>query len=206
MAKETSKNDSLYFGSVLEKIQPIWNVAKDTIIITFGLFCLLWQVVVVSVLFGIEISTNTIIFISYSILTLSPFLFAGFTLIAILKKIESKDSFLFQNKLALLRGWGMLFRVLFITSIGILAYLFFKHQSLDDIPLSELTLNQVFGNLFGVLIPLICIFWFFNFPKQKDSDGPYENPYAMWGMLGIIFFLGGFLLLFIGGMAFKALQ
>lgn len=209
MVKETSKQDLLRSGLALEKIQPFWNVIKDTLIITFSLFCLLWHVVLLSVLFGVDISTNTIISISYFICALIPFLLVGFAVIEILrkqKKSESKDSFIFQNRLALLRGWGMLFRTLFITAIGVMAYLCFKPQSLGDVPLSQLTLNQIFGNLFGVLIPLVCIFWFFRFPKQKDSDEPHENRYAMWGLLGIVIIAGGFLLLFMGGMVLKAMQ
>lgn len=209
MANGTSRNNLLHSRLVLEKIQPFWNVIKDTSIITFGLFCLLWQVVLLSVLFGVEISTDTIISISYFICALIPFLLVGFVLIEILrkeKKTESKDSFIFQNRLTILRGWGMLFRTLFITAMGMIAYLWFKPQSLGDIPFSQLTLNQVFDNLFGILIPLGCIFWFFKFPKHKDSGEPYENKYAMWGLLGIVIIAGGFLLLFMGGMALKALQ
>jgi hypothetical protein len=87
--------------------------------------------------------------------------------------------------LRILRWWGMLFRSCFISSIGLGAYLWFAPQPIGDVPFSELTLNQVFGNLFAVIIASGCIFWFFKFPIQEHPDWPNDNPYDFWGSLGI---------------------
>lgn len=88
--------------------------------------------------------------------------------------------------LKILRWWGMLFRALFISSIGIIPYLWLDPQPIGDVPFSQLTLNQVFSNLFALLIALGCIVWFFKFPVQEHPQWPNDNPYNSWGWLGIL--------------------
>ena len=85
---------------------------------------------------------------------------------------------------ALIRWWGIIFRALFICAVGVIGYFWIDPQSISDVPLSQLTLKQIFGNLFAVLIILGCIRWFFEFPEQKNDNNPEENPYVGWGQFG----------------------
>lgn len=85
---------------------------------------------------------------------------------------------------ALLRWWGALFRAIFIAAIGVIGYFWFDPKPLGDVPLGALTLNQIFGNLFGVLVPIGCIYWFFKFPDSSDSSSNEDNPYVFWGQAG----------------------
>lgn len=88
-------------------------------------------------------------------------------------------------KWTIVRWWGMLFRTAFILSIGFFGFIFYK--PIGDIPFSQLTLNQVFSNLFATIIVLGSIFWFFNFPNEKHFDlleNQKQSPYAIWGQFG----------------------
>lgn len=85
---------------------------------------------------------------------------------------------------AILRWWGILFRALFISALGITGYFWLDPKSIGDVPFAELTLNHIFNNLFAVLIPIGCIYWLFNFPDQRNSKDPDSNPYVSWGRFG----------------------
>ena len=85
-----------------------------------------------------------------------------------------------------LRGWGILFRTLFISFVGIAAYLWIDPQPIGDVPFAQLTLNQVFQSLFAFLIASGCIYWFLKFPDQKNTKGSNDNPYISWGWFGIL--------------------
>mgnify|MGYP001592815008 CR=1 FL=1 len=85
---------------------------------------------------------------------------------------------------ALVRWWGILFRTVFISLVGIIGYLWLDPQSVGDVPLAELTLNRILKNLFAVLLAIGCVSWFFKFPDQRDSKSPEENPYVTWGRFG----------------------
>lgn len=87
-----------------------------------------------------------------------------------------------------LRRWGMLFRTLFISFLGIAAYFWMEPQNIGDVPFSELTLNQIFKNLFAFLMVGGCICWFFKFPDERNSmvEEPNDNPYVFWGRLSIL--------------------
>ncbi len=103
--------------------------------------------------------------------------------------VEKGNSVLSSSKLedlgwALLRWWGILFRTLFILAVGIIGYFWLDPKSIGDVPFAELTLNQIFHNLFAVLIAFGCIYWFFNFPEQGDTKDPDSNPYVSWGRFG----------------------
>lgn len=84
----------------------------------------------------------------------------------------------------LVRWWGILFRAVFISLIGIVGYFWLDPQSIGDVPLSELTLNRILKNLFAVLIAIGCISWFFKFPDQSESKSPEDNPYVTWAQFG----------------------
>lgn len=87
-----------------------------------------------------------------------------------------------------LRRWGMLFRIIFICSLGIGGYLWLDPQPLGDVPISQLTLNQIFSNLFAVILSVGCFFWFVNFPQEKKNpESPDDNPYVIWGLFSILF-------------------
>lgn len=85
---------------------------------------------------------------------------------------------------ALIRWWGIIFRALFICAVGVIGYFWIDPQSISDVPFSQLTLKQIFGNLFAVLIVLGCIRWFFEFPEQRNDNNLEENPYVGWGQFG----------------------
>jgi len=85
---------------------------------------------------------------------------------------------------ALLRWWGIIFRALFICAVGAIGYFWIDPQSISDMPLSQLTLKQIFGNLFAVLIVIGCFKWFCDFPEQSGDKNPEENPYVGWGQIG----------------------
>lgn len=84
----------------------------------------------------------------------------------------------------LVRWWGVLFRALFISTVGIVGYFWFDPKSIGDIPFSQLTLNHFFENIFGIGIAVGCIWWFFNFPDQSKSQSSKDNPYVVWGQSG----------------------
>jgi hypothetical protein len=86
---------------------------------------------------------------------------------------------------AVMRWWGILFRALFIATLGIVGYSWLDPQSIGDVPFGEITPNQIFNNLFSVLIVFGCVYWFFNFPDQGDSNDPDSNPYDSWGGFGV---------------------
>lgn len=94
-----------------------------------------------------------------------------------LKNIESKLE-LYSLKFTLL--WGKIFRFVFILAVGIFSYFWLEPKSIGDVPFAQLTVNMIGKNIFGALIPLGCIFWFFNFPEvSKDEMNP-DNPYKVW--------------------------
>ena len=79
---------------------------------------------------------------------------------------------------ALLRWWGVLFRALFICAVGFIGWFWIDPQSISDVPLSQLTLKQIAGNIFAVLLAIWCGKWFFEFPEQERGKEPQENPYV----------------------------
>lgn len=89
-----------------------------------------------------------------------------------------------------LRSWGMLFRAVFISSLGIGGHFWLDPQPIGDVPFSQLTLNLVFSNLLALILSIVCLCWFFSFPKEKKKqEGPDDNPYVMWGFFGILLML-----------------
>ena len=98
--------------------------------------------------------------------------------------VESTTSKLDLFGWALLRWWGVLFRALFIFAVGVIGWSWISPQSISDIPLSQLTLKQIAGNICAVLLAIWCIKWFFEFPEQEQDKEPQENPYVFWGQLG----------------------
>jgi hypothetical protein len=89
----------------------------------------------------------------------------------------SEDSLLKFIKL-----WGVFFRAVFIICIGIFGYVWFDPKPLGDVPISQLTLNDIFNNIYGVGIPIACAVWLFKTP-EKDPDYE-EHPYESWGKFG----------------------
>ena len=83
------------------------------------------------------------------------------------------------------RGWGMLFRALFIGSIGLIAYLWMDPLSIKDVPFAKLTLSNVAKFFAAAAIILYCLVWFFDFPsREKDKD-----PYGKWAIFGVFVIL-----------------
>lgn len=108
----------------------------------------------------------------------------------LIKIPDSIRSKLETFKWTALRRWGMLFRMIFISSLGIGGYLWLDPQPIGDVPFSQLTLNQLFSNLFAFLLSVGCFCWFINFPQQKKgSESSNENPYVIWGIFSFLFIL-----------------
>lgn len=85
----------------------------------------------------------------------------------------------------LIRGWGMLFRALFICSIGLVAYFWLDPLSIKDVPFAKLTLRQVIKFFSAAAIILSCAVWFFDFPgRDRDND-----PYDRWATFSVFFIL-----------------
>lgn len=94
----------------------------------------------------------------------------------------------------LLRGWGMLFRFIFICSIGYIGYSVFHVPSILDIPFSQLTIKSVAGSVFSIVIPFLCVGWFFNFPDYDEPEDK-DNPYYLWAKGGLALIGAGVLFL-----------
>jgi heme/copper-type cytochrome/quinol oxidase subunit 2 len=101
------------------------------------------------------------------------------------KILESTSSKLEALGWILLRWWGGIFRALFICAVGTIGYFLVDPQSISDMPLSQLTIKQIFENIFAVLIVIGCFRWFFDFPEQSGDKKPEKNPYVEWGKFGI---------------------
>ena len=106
------------------------------------------------------------------------------------KKPSRIISFLMKLK----RGWGMIFRFLFIVSIGFIGYYWIDPQSIGDIPFSQLTLNLILKKLFAGLLILGCIVWFFRFPERHEEMKDEDDPYSMWANISCFFIFIGFLI------------
>ena len=89
----------------------------------------------------------------------------------------------------LLRWWGIIFRALFIFAVGVIGYFWIDPQSISNMPLSQLTLKQISGNLLAVLIVIGCFRWFVDFPEQSGDKNSDENPYVGWGQFGGLVFI-----------------
>lgn len=89
---------------------------------------------------------------------------------------------LFMN---LKRIWGGIFRFLFITSVGIIGWVWLDPPTINDIPLSQLTLDHIFKNIAAFGIGIGCVRWLINTPDVDD------DPYIFWAdssgiLLGLI--------------------
>jgi hypothetical protein len=76
--------------------------------------------------------------------------------------------------------WGMLFRTIFICSVGYFGYLFINPEPIWDTPFSELTLNKLTKAIFGALIIIGCLKWFFNLPDRPKDAPSHFSPYKRW--------------------------
>jgi len=73
----------------------------------------------------------------------------------------------------------MLFRGLFICSIGLFAYFWVDPLSIKNVPFAKLTLRQVIRLFSAAAIILSCVVWFFDFPERnRDND-----HYGKWAIL-----------------------
>ena len=85
----------------------------------------------------------------------------------------------------IMRGWGMLFRALFICSVGLVAYFWLDPLSIKDVPFAKLTLRAVIKFFSAVAIILYCAVWFFDFP-ERDRD---RDPYDRWATFSVFVIL-----------------
>ncbi len=77
--------------------------------------------------------------------------------------------------------WGMIFRALFIATLGYVGYNFVNPnpRSIGDIPLAQLTLNDILNPILGMGIIIGCGAWFFHFPTRGKDDSDID-PYISW--------------------------
>jgi len=83
------------------------------------------------------------------------------------------------------RGWGMLFRAVFIGAIAFIGYNWIDPRAIGDIPLSQLTLNDIIKPVFAIALGLGCLGWFFSFPETDEG----YNGWAYFGYIVIGAFL-----------------
>lgn len=188
-----------------QKVKSLRYIAQDIVQITFYIALLVWTGLAGITLWGGKdaVSKDAIFFVTY---------FTGASML--LQMILSGDKFpqptddpIFLKfeafKLSILLSWGKIFRAIFILFLGIVGYCWINPPSMADIPFSELTLRHIFSNLFAWIVAIGCVVWFFKFPKHKNTENPYENPYAIWGTLSVIVFAVSCLTAFLGGIFFK---
>ena len=84
-----------------------------------------------------------------------------------------------------IRGWGMLFRALFIASIGLIVFIWMDPLSIKDVPFAKLTMRKVVEFFSAAAIIVYCFVWFFDFPPR---DGK-KDPYGKWAMFSIVVIL-----------------
>lgn len=101
-----------------------------------------------------------------------------------MRKAGSPSSKFDDVVLTALRWWGVLFRALFICALGVIGWLWINPQSISDVPISQLTLKQIVGNILATLLAIWCVKWFLDFPEQQRVTEPKENPYIVWGQFG----------------------
>lgn len=198
-----------------KKPHPLWLIIQDVTKITIWTFSILWHVHLLLIVLDIKINLNAVVSTLFFVIASMFFLITVFAGIGIweYRKAEnpSGDTILQKYaafKLAILSVWGMIFRTLFISCIGIAAYFWFDPQPLGDIPFSQLTLNKIFSSLFGVVIPLGCILWFFKFPDNKNhacTHDPKQNSYVIWGTFGVVLISLVIVVVAYGGMLLKNL-
>ncbi|MCG9874890.1 MAG: hypothetical protein MH321_08895 [Leptospiraceae bacterium] len=83
--------------------------------------------------------------------------------------------------------WGIIFRIIFISYLGFSTFNNLNTNSIGDIPIANLTLNQVFNYIFLFLIPIILITWLFNVPTRIYSEK--SHPYELWSAFGYLVML-----------------
>ena len=95
--------------------------------------------------------------------------------------MESAGANGFGNKL--LRRWGMAFRAFTILAVGTAVWALLDPPSISNIPISQLTVNQVVRCIAAPLSAIGCFNWFLSFPERRYPDGP--DPYVTWGKYGL---------------------
>lgn len=196
-----------------KKRTPLWLIAQDVTKISFWIFCILWHILLITVFLNMKLNGNILIIIPGVVLSGMLLLIATFAWMGVWdeRKLDKPDkSTIFQKyislKLRLLRGWGMLFRTLFISLIGIVGYHWIDPPLIGDKPFLDLTLRQFFGNLLASLFVIGCIVWFFRFPKNKShicTDDPTQNSYVLWGIFGVLLLVLTTAIVAYGGMLMR---
>ena len=100
-------------------------------------------------------------------------------------KIEDKANIVFEKAIGMtMQIFGFIFRLVFILSLGLVSYFLFKPEvDIGTTPLAQLTLSDIFRQIYSILTPLVCIYWLFN-PNREE-----EKPYDTWATWGILLFV-----------------
>ncbi|MCB9984646.1 MAG: hypothetical protein H6864_03035 [Micavibrio sp.] len=174
---------------------PLWLITQDVTKISVWVLCILWHVLIITMFLDIKISGYAIVFMLCLFSGSMAALVAAFACIGACEDKKAKTpngKTIFQKyvsfKQTILRGWGMLFRTLFISCIAIAGYQWIDPQPIGNTSLPDLTVRQFFGNLFAFLLVAGCVVWFLKFPKSKApmSEDISEYPYLVWGLFGVI--------------------
>ena len=75
------------------------------------------------------------------------------------------------------RWWGIVFRLIFISFIAIANYLWLDPKSIGDVPLASLTLRDILGNILVAGVAIYCLNWIFQVPEDKER-------YLDWAKFG----------------------
>lgn len=191
-----------------KKAHPLWLITQDVTKISVWAFCILWHVLLITMFLDIKISGYAIVFTLFLIFGGMAALVATFAYIdacEVKNTNTPNDKTIFQKyisfKQTILRGWGMLFRTLFISCIAIAGYHWIDPQPIGNTSLLDLTVRQFFGNLFAFLLVAGCIVWFLKFPKSKNpsSEDISEHPHLVWGYFGVFLIALAIMVAVLGG-------
>lgn len=69
---------------------------------------------------------------------------------------------------------GFVFRAVFIITVGVVCYEWIDPQDISNIPIGQLTFDDVLTDIYALFILLACLYWLFH-PNQSS-----EKPYEMW--------------------------
>lgn len=74
--------------------------------------------------------------------------------------------------------FGFIFRTIFIIILGYIGYNWVAPgYSIGGVPISQLTLGDIFGQIIAIVIAIGCVSWFFKFPEDEEN-------YKLWASFG----------------------
>ena len=85
------------------------------------------------------------------------------------------------------RIWGMCFRALFIAAVGYIGYNLVEPKDIRNVPISQLTLRDIFDAFYAMGVAMGCVIWLFRPPKDNpENRGSDLDPYLWWSSLSFM--------------------